>query len=1414
MAQNPKQITENNGAGNMQLSQDPRRITYPNYGEAKGITWFTNESGEGFTVKPVVGNSYSFEIPDAVAQNIIYKITDNESGDDYSIDIFDMQSNSVVSVVTSTGWDDFKDAVVNALNSIYYFAYTFTDLGTYFTLELYDILYYPYKVVTTGATALITQEAIDDWAAGKHIIIGAQQVLDRTFLYTTTIEKPIPEITINGFFDFNGNVGLDVAIPPSLVTSAHFLVKVTGSTASGGTADGIWMADATLTMQGIVLNNSVYDASLTTGTLFIGLIGFGQIGVLQQGNSVDTYTRLLASTELRWTAFKQIDSDGEPFTATKDVMYPTDNNNPPSVFYFPRPFVQDGGLTINGGQYDYGTVADESLVWQHNGARIAFKEQLDTGGGLDGGVSWRYTVCFVTDSGTETECLPLTNPCPVFKASNASSNKILGDNTVITTSKINVVTVSNIEANIFKYVVLKAVKYVGAQSVQGYRVKQVLINGATTLDLTHTGLEQATEDLDVGEILFAGAGAIYNTARNVRLINDNLIYSNLTAQEIDDYSDFAKTLRHRIMSKSLDFTGTNARGFQDPANCVKYTGYMANETYRFGAVMRRRDTGQFLPLAFWVDDICVDTNQTTNIGNVDTPPDNRRDAGDFTEYNFTDDPTTVIPTEVITPYVEFAGGDMNFLINGVPIKKLISEIWVVRAECIPEILGMGLALRTRATGYGDYSNPNITGTNISTVIGTLFGVVDNLTIPPIDNSTDLYKYFFSFYTPDEFMSKLVLPNSAYFLNLGDVRQTDYQYNYTGNGFFSDYVVYNGYTGNSTIGQTATLDSLALCDSGDAIYISGNTFSNHSFINVPGNLMWSEFRCIVAHSDDVIDNTSNYTSYTTRFGQIFNDLGRGAKYGEKTDNLYLFTNAVISLDDVTTSQIQYGQLQVFGGDTTTGRVVLKNNQIDFKPNTSGPTDYNTAIRYFTQSRVNAHLRSSSYDGQLLFPQNNPVDSWIASEQIEDFSYNDAYSVFGSNAIDYKHAYDANIETITNESTTIIWSNQRQRGSLVDDHRIFPPLQFNIQEFKHGDINHMEEQNGELITFQPDAIKRQFFNTNNVLVTKDSTEVLMGNSAPLRANPDKRTLFGSYHKWGCGKGVSAGGKDVLYSIDTGNKIIIRQGADGTVPISDVHFIGEWFKDHISYAHLYDTPAYNAGIHFVWDSQNKWAIWVIKGFSMNPDEWDAEISYAQGDYTKYNGDIYIWTQVNYTAVRPDLRLVITENGWQKVEPDVKYSIVFDENNNGFKCFMPPTPKIFFKLLDRYFSPDYLSGNTNKAYVHNFGDILSWYEGVLQEPGYISFVDNINPGTLKKYTNLVSNSLVKPYQIDMSNETQTATILAVNFSGIKQLWAASVGNDASNSAMIDTYMIFKFYFEPLVRQILVSLYTKKTSLSPNIKQ
>jgi len=1414
-----KDLSQNNGAGNLNLNADPRRIKFPDYADAKGVAFSTGEGGRGWAVKDIKGNSYQFEIPDVEKQNLIFRIEDADgaigTGFGYQIYFYDAQGNQLIEANSIYTFADFQDAVTDALDTAT-ITYNITTGTGYFTIEILDIACYPYLFKdAVGINAYVQQEAYDDWIAGKQILIGACPVLDRTYLFSTTIDRTPEAIEVgDGLFISDSGVVLDVTIPTRLFGKSTFLVRIVGDGVDTD-YDGIWMADATASSSGIKLLGATYTGVGSAKTVYFGENGFGQVGVVRREGGADVYTRLLASTEFNWQAAHQIDCDGEQQTMDRDALYPTDDFNSPSALYFdPRNFTTDAGLSLNGGIYEYGNIADESILWQKNQSKITNVETVVGGEVLAG--TWRYGITFTNEQNVETNISPLTQLIPMFE-SDAVYGETEGQASDQRTGKKNSITVSDIPQGVYKYIVLYGAHYASGVSVNFYRIKQELLRGDTTVTIDHTGTETAIEQVD-GSIVTLES-ILYKTAKNVRIIDDKLVYSNLTQKVDYDFSDFCKTFQHKVL-RNETYTIYDYQRLE---------GYMLNETYRFGAYIRLKD-GRFVPNVFWVDDILIDSalDGITPINNALHTDDPYRRLESLTDHSLSDSNTTdIAANNIFIPYVQFTIPDMSFKVDGIPAKDLISEIWITRAECVPSIKGMGLfipiiaviddGLPGTTTPVGQYENLYMPGSGLPSsgttgdymmwqILGEYGGYTFNATLPEEYTCTPYTTDGWGcFYSPDGLFNNVytnVFTTDKY-INLG------VQSNFNNQSQAFAFILGDGGVDYSTQTEESITEKTT-CSTGNlqsSIYLPGTSTIYYNALNPMsnGSLYYYNYRCNILKIDNQPSLTGSNGHFLCQVKSVLDD-----QYGDLEYTKYIHTNCYSdSLSDSVT-------IDVYGGDTYTQIYSLQYRSTDLDESEDGS---GAVVQFICQAKVDSFMRQKAFDAQKYMGNFSGTDV-ANSQQIEEFAYNKAYSTNGNNAVNYLNAYDPNIPNNEDLPTAIIWGSSGLAGSYYDSKRVFPPLNIKIEDMKDGEITHHENVNGELVTIQPQAYKRQFFTQTGRLKSSEDLTINLVSGEALSVNGDKQTKYGSQHKWSHIKGVTQGGKDVVYSIDANMGVITRHGMDGTIPISERCNISEWLKENIEFVRGHDKPAYIAGINGIWDEQNKWVIWSLKGYSITATEWASDNSYPTGSYALYNGNYYQWNHDTYNGLRPDMQPVNSQDTWDLVEPDVYYSIVFDENSNGFKCFLPPQPKIFFNLLNNYYSPSYFT-DTNKMYKHNDGDYLSWYDGNLEEDGYIQFVDNQMPSELKKYTNIQVESLEKPYLCDFENETQFSQLTENDFEGVKQIWRSPIKNeitgsgtnDDATSQMIDTYIKIKFYFEKKVKQRLLNILTKKTFLNRSPK-
>src|ERR1019366_3698704 len=106
------------------------------------------------------------------------------------------------------------------------------------------------------------------------------------------------------------------------------------------------------------------------------------------------------------------------------------------------------------------------------------------------------------------------------------------------------------------------------------------------------------------------ASPYYETAKSIEILNNRLVLSNLTVAGQQDFSAWAATFTHAIISQTMPAVLYNTNGtlvmaeYQDPLNVYFNVGYMHNEIYRFGVKVKFKNSSW--SQTFWVDDIAVD----------------------------------------------------------------------------------------------------------------------------------------------------------------------------------------------------------------------------------------------------------------------------------------------------------------------------------------------------------------------------------------------------------------------------------------------------------------------------------------------------------------------------------------------------------------------------------------------------------------------------------------------------------------------------------------------------------------------------------------------------------------------------------------------------------------------------------------
>jgi hypothetical protein len=187
----------------------------------------------------------------------------------------------------------------------------------------------------------------------------------------------------------------------------------------------------------------------------------------------------------------------------------------------------------------------------------------------------------------------------------------------------------NFTAGIYKYFELVAIEYEGdifsAKIVQRFSIA----NEQTEIDLVHNNTGQDNIPLSNNELV--AITSKYLTVKTVKIFDNRMTMSNVNEQIDYNLSTWASQITHTVLQKYITGIGiaTNASGtdpgyvfgeYQDPQNVLNNTGYMINDTYRFGIQVQWKNTGKWSS-PFWVDDIRID-DQTLNV--TDNPLSPRR----------------------------------------------------------------------------------------------------------------------------------------------------------------------------------------------------------------------------------------------------------------------------------------------------------------------------------------------------------------------------------------------------------------------------------------------------------------------------------------------------------------------------------------------------------------------------------------------------------------------------------------------------------------------------------------------------------------------------------------------------------------------------------------------------------------------
>lgn len=1229
------------------------------------------------------------------------------------------------------------------------------------------------------ATYSVTQEAIDEGMTGEWNFIGSANQTGDTFVFFTTKKGDTKSLGVAGCAD-DGSGLIQVT-----TTTDHGLVDNEVVTISGvlGTveANGIWsitVVDATnITLQ----LSSFVNAYTSGGILQYQVVGYGEWGVVYRNTVNDVkYTRLLRSREFNFSTYYQIYAESKFKNDGRVAIYFTDNNNPYRVAFYKGRYIADGALTSVSadGQYTYGTIAANlKLVPENEGIKIRFTTQLQSGGAVRSG-NKRYAARSLTASFAPTGWTELTNPVPVYSYNNQSGVFPIGDEENIITPKINVLEITNPFGDVYTYCEIAVVEYVGI-AVQGSIIGRYTLNGNPTQIINHTGNEVDTVDLDVGTLV--EIQNLVEKGANLTLIDNRLVISNLTPPTFPDFTDFTKTWRYSLEVEKLQPVGNRTTTpttdmqvgeYQLPDNYYSKLSHQRFETYRYGMRYRMRDSGMWTPVFYPGYDIRID---------LTTPFPAARDAGSFSTYDLTDEyDGTNFSNLVNSIYIDFHGIDYEYLIDGKSFKELVSEVQFVRARVVPTILVSGMAVMGVTgviQGSGAFSTYNLTYDFASTgpigpfpfPSGTNWDSAGVMTALGGDNPAysawpgTLVRRASFLYAPDILLANTTVQfqSGDKIINFGNPKAMVLgDYAMSGKTFSEFYQEFDGYTGHT---DDTTIEILDLDDSQFLSHGTPNQVIGSQ--NMSSNLGWgttvtpverypqwdSQASITSVGATDV--NQGGNTDYGFYDMLYYRPISN--QYGDPEDNIFETTGVSFEINEGGTGTLAAGSISVYG-DVCTQMYYLKHRYPY-----SSTTGFGGGLGFYTQNRVNGQMvRKPTPTSPDIFPEQNNGNWLTASEAIDPrLNYNAGYTY--QNNVTSSRGFDSNANYQADWGNAIMWSDPEADGSNTDNLRVMPPLNIKFLDYSNGRITEGLNVNGELVTIQERETQRQYFNSTAIINTNDGSPAVLGSSAVLSRRGTVMTKMGSQHKWSIMRGKSERGFDVLYFIDWINKAVCRIGYNGNDTLEEINGMKSFFANNLKFLWNEDRPANGLGICSVFNQRYREAMWTMRAFNPDVDDWASDGVYTNGDVVSYGVHEWYPEIPNfYIAIAPSENILPTDTDYWTQIPYTNpnyynlYTIAFSEFKDQFQAFHTPKPLIYALFENGYLVSRPIS-NTSEIYIANSGGICEWFNDgstVLTGDGFIDPVIN-QPSGRKNFYNIISESDQAITEITCTTPTSVST-------------------------------------------------------------
>ena len=1392
------QFVRLNTTGIMDKDTDSQYLREGNYEDANDIRHRSLIGSENQAIVPVVGNVLGVTIPNTTVTARVYRV------------FLDISAGS------ASGTLYYKNSTTNAINPAA-LSISFTTLADYYT------------ALTNNTTGLFNS-----------IVVSPANPFQFTALTVTS--TTVPDTT--GYFDVSLNqltddeyllwqVGdlFDIQLLTEYINSVKSF-KVIGSEELAGDVF-VW---------------SVTDRIFDTSTRTISELG---VITYNEGANTHSYTRILRSKLLDFDPNYRVQAQVEKTNVDQVNLYWTDAYNKPRTLKIKGAYVTDMALRAYGGDYDLDYIENQSSFVLPNTSAVISVTSVNEGGGSVTAGNKRYLGRFLTDDLVPSDFIFATNPVNIYNASALVPSEITGDTAGDQTTKSVTCQLTNIPSSVYKYFEFVAIEYAGGGFSAKILERVPIAQSVTELTLEHTNRGQLNQTLSNAELL--SITTKFERVQTMKIFTNRMTLSNVKEQVDYNLDAWASEITHSLEYKAVTSTGSLFPNIGimeasfpstvfgenlDPLNTHNYTGYMMNDTYRFGIQVQWKDTGKWSQ-AYWVDDIRFDTlannviGPPITIGGTTYPT--RRTAN-----NITTNLTNSTNTETYVYYPKFGNINLNYVVAGTGklLFELISAFRFTRAERIPEVLATGIVLpgtrwtqdsstvmpytRDFESGFVNTSSvfPNSGVTSVSTLT--------RLTVGNYDESNFAY-----FYSPDHLYSVTDYDYSASdkLLVLNNLNSNSLAIGATNGDLFSTYEDTNGYytAANQAYVQFG-IDEGRRFEYGQEVSSYGSRIVNNNVkINFPANPRTAHHvPCYVLRLDAKLTQVGKMpaginTTVVGYYSQLFRNKGANLKYPKnKYETIYQSTGHVRNLIEGENGILVES---VFGGDVFNqkthlhlrraslddprygfGYIISTYSQnvgniqmfdrIDYDESATGSgwvfpqyqdkDAYDAGFFFFSVSGGVIELAKKGTIGAALF---NTIEQWpeIDGQRNYDLGYNAKDGTITDTGFDASSNYTGE------RPATIFWSQKKQIDSTQDNYRIFKPIDFADLDQTYGSVATHEIINGNLYTFQNNSVQRQYFNDATAINSTNGSDIVIGAGSILGAPGVELTSIGCDKKWSVIKGRTPNGKDNVYWFNDQLRKLVRLGGDGISVISD-RGLSSYLQQKANFLRGKYQQIGGEGVHGVWNDKFNELIITFKAVTTKAIEYPDGGTYVIGDMVKNtspgaprqsSGLSYVYiAKSNFTVSSDDFEPGVGAawtTYWNQVSVSTNpelftlFTLVYDELKNGFISFHSYYPNIYMPFLNTFYSTK--PTDEKLVYVHDKGDEMNYY-GTANN-GSITSVVNYDLNLSKNFEAIQVVSGTTPYRLDFTTRDHVSFLTQGEFEELEDYFYAPVKNDSTGTGV-----------------------------------